>query len=999
VSKEIEESLQFFEELGFKIEDAQALDDLKLIRSVPSIVFIGMINRGKSSLINQIIGQDLLPTGVNPETFACTILETSDTGSFLSHLMASDGSVETISNKADFFTQVERKKSNLKFREARVQSDFRLPIGFALIDTPGCNDISVNYDEELSNLEQTWQNHGAMAGVLVSSIPPGVSGQDVKLLHSLKGKFGDRVAVVLKQTQSSLTVEDLENAAEVWSQHGVNAIIVSDDLQSGSAKWGFGRLSKLEEMLSSMWSEGEVAKDEASDRLERFFEREGRNILALPNIFNPDSVLTKSLIYGALDRQNLLSSFKKAANEKYVIDYENSMYASSVIKNVDQFFAAVEAAIRGSSRASQSISMLISKETGVASFGHEGLIALMINKKSRELDSIIMGYTPSSKQFELVQLRKGINAILGHNRERAVDLLRGGFTRLLEKCSNEVEVSRVADNFGDLYPEVILTNLMRIWRDLSIPVDPVSFSEPNLSSSISSMKRLVDSDFLDELGRNVFSDLSEIRSKIYQLSSVGTVSSVNSEDWFGSKHALGSGFQSGLVLSFSRWVFDKYSNNENQKLEKVWANQFSKSKLLELEQWNKCLVRFSRGAALFNGSLGTRTQQLAESIFHNHTSGGFGRWILTVRDVNDAISSKSIDQSLATAHKTASWVFAVLGAMSLLAGNSLAAGLLICAFVSFLCQLLIRENGILKVKPFREGRRLRSASDQLLVYLIVIIISFFLMMIALTAFKNHQEPGSQGADSGGQWVANSGQMGNLPIQSSSSSMQQITESVAVPSVSGLTVEDAIEVLTSQSFRLNVVVVEVSSDLVEQGLVIGTDQPVGALVGAGSPIVIQVSSGAQVVVTTVPVLTTVPRVVTTVPATTSTSTTLNRNAVLTVDSDFFSSSSIQLKGTDPFANLVWWTIRIRDPFGGRLGTLGTIGARLCPVTSSWPDGAGCTGAVSAGIGNNVDMTFKFLFAISPQNGGIGGQWVPRIFGPISGLPDVVGSARLTVIPRP
>ena len=93
MSKEIEESLQFFEGLGFKVEDVQALDDLKLIRSVPAIVFIGMINRGKSSLINQIIGQNLLPTGVNPETFACTILETSDTGSFLSHLMASDGSV------------------------------------------------------------------------------------------------------------------------------------------------------------------------------------------------------------------------------------------------------------------------------------------------------------------------------------------------------------------------------------------------------------------------------------------------------------------------------------------------------------------------------------------------------------------------------------------------------------------------------------------------------------------------------------------------------------------------------------------------------------------------------------------------------------------------------------------------------------------------------------------------------------------------------------------
>ena len=991
MSKEIEESLQFFEGLGFKVEDVQALDDLKLIRSVPAIVFIGMINRGKSSLINQIIGQNLLPTGVNPETFACTILETSDTGSFLSHLMASDGSVETISNKADFFTQVERKKSNLKFREARVQSDFRLPRGFALIDTPGCNDISVNYDEELSNLEQTWQNHGAMAGVLVSSIPPGVSGQDVKLLHSLKGKFGDRVAVVLKQTQSSLTVEDLQNAAEVWSQRGVNAIIVSDDLQSGAAEWGFGRLSRLEETLSSMWGEGEAAKSEASDRLKHFFDREGRKILALPDIFDPDAIQIRRLIAGALERQDLLSSLKRIANEKYVIDYEKSSSSRSAIKNVDQFFNAIEAAMRGSSRASQTLASLIAKEKGVASLGHGGLITQLLNKDSRELDSIVMGYTPSCKQFELVQLRNAINALADHNRDRAIELFRGTFDRLLLKSSSEAEITRIADNFGDLYPRAILTNLMRIWRDLSIPVDAVNFSDPSLSSSIGSIKRLVDSDFLDDLGRDVFSELSEIRAKIYQLSSTGTVSSDKSEDWFGSKHALGKVFMSPWLLLI-RWVYHKSLTIGNQKkLEKDWADQFSSSKLLQIEQWNKCLVRFSRGVAQFNGSLGTRTQQLAESIFHNHTSGEFGRWIITARDVNDAISNNSIDQSLVSGHKYGTRVFAVLGVMSLLAGNNLAPALLVCAFVSYLCQQLIRGNGFLKAKPFVEGRKFRSASDQVLLYLTLITVSFFLMIITLTAFKNHQESGSQGSNNGEQWVANSGQIGNLPIQSSSS-LQQITESVEVPSVSGLTVEDAIEVLTSQSFRLSVVVVEVSSELVKQGLVIGTDQPVGALVGAGSPIVIQVSSGAQVVVTTVPVLTTVP-------ATTSTSTTLNRNAVLTVDSDFFSSSSIQLKGTDPFANLVWWTIRIRDPFGGRLGTLGTIGARLCPVASSWPDGAGCTGAVSAGIGNNVDMTFRFLFAINPQNGGIGGQWVPRMFGPISGLPDVVGSARLTVIPRP
>ena len=998
MSKEIEESLQFFEELGIEIEDVQALDDLKVIRSVPSIVFVGMINRGKSSLINQIIGQNLLPTGVNPETFACTILKTSETGTFVSQLTASDGTVETISNKADFFAHVERKKSNLKFREALVQSDFRLPRGFALIDTPGCNDISVNYDEDLSSLEQTWQNHGAIAGVLVSSVPPGVSGQDVKLLKSLKKKFGDRVAVVLKQTQSSLTVEDLENASEVWSQHEVNPIIVSDDLNSVASEWGLGRLSKLEKMLSSLWSESEAAKLEASDRLKSFFEREGRRILSLPDIFGAGAILIRSLISGALERQDLLSSLKKTANEKYVIDYEKSTNASSAIKGENQFVDAIEAAIRGSGKASRSISSLLAKEKGVASLGHGNLITQLINKDSRELDSIVIEYMPSCKQFELVQLRKGIDALSEKNRERAMELFRGTFARLLQRSSSEAEITRIADSFGDFYPEAILRNFLRLWRDLSIPVELASFSDPTLSKLISSMKRSVSSDFLEDIGRNVFSDLLELRSKIYQLSSVDHVLLDKSEDWFGSRHAFSSSPWRGPARQLVEFGFDIHSTLENKKLDKGWASQFSAGKLLQIEQWNKCLVRFSRGVALFNGTLGTRTQQLAESIFHNHTSGEFGMWILAARDVNDAISSKSIDHSLVSGHRTATRIFAVLGVMGLLSGNNLAPGLLICAFVSYLCQLVIKENGFLKAKPYREGKRSRSASDQLTQYLIVITVAFLLMIFALTALKNHQESGSQGIDIGEQWVANSGQIGNLSKQSSSS-VQLLTESVAVPSVFGLTVEDAIEVLTSQSFRLNVVVVEVSSDLIEQGLVIGTDQPVGALVDAGSPIVIQVSSGAQTVVTTVPVLTTVPRVVTTVPLTTSTLTTINRNAVLTIESDSFSSSSIQLKGADPFANLVWWTIRIRDPLGGRLGALGTIGSRLCPVASSWPDGAGCTGAVSSGTGNSVDMTFRFLFAISPQNGGIGGQWVPRIFGPINGLPDVVGSARLMVIPRP
>jgi hypothetical protein len=93
-----------------------------------------------------------------------------------------------------------------------------------------------------------------------------------------------------------------------------------------------------------------------------------------------------------------------------------------------------------------------------------------------------------------------------------------------------------------------------------------------------------------------------------------------------------------------------------------------------------------------------------------------------------------------------------------------------------------------------------------------------------------------------------------------------------------------------------------------------------------------------------------------------------------------------------SNSVYWIVRVRDPFGGRL-TGSQVGARLCPASSSWPDGAGCTGATATGTGNSLDRTYTFLFLISPD--APKGQWLPRMFGPVTGQPDIVGNARISV----
>jgi len=129
----------------------------------------------------------------------------------------------------------------------------------------------------------------------------------------------------------------------------------------------------------------------------------------------------------------------------------------------------------------------------------------------------------------------------------------------------------------------------------------------------------------------------------------------------------------------------------------------------------------------------------------------------------------------------------------------------------------------------------------------------------------------------------------------------------------------------------------------------------------------------------------------VTARAATTTTVATAQTLTLDSDSLSKSSMILQ-SNIGDNSVYWTVRVRDPFGGRLSS-NAVGARLCPVASPWPDGAGCTGATSTGQGHIYDMTYTFFFLISPN--APTGQWLGRIFGPVSGQPDIIGQSRISV----
>jgi hypothetical protein len=128
------------------------------------------------------------------------------------------------------------------------------------------------------------------------------------------------------------------------------------------------------------------------------------------------------------------------------------------------------------------------------------------------------------------------------------------------------------------------------------------------------------------------------------------------------------------------------------------------------------------------------------------------------------------------------------------------------------------------------------------------------------------------------------------------------------------------------------------------------------------------------------------------ASTTTTAVANQISIL---SDFFSPPAIRLQGTQPSQNSVTWSVRIYDPFGGRLVSTAAVGSRLCPANVTYPDGVGCTGAMSIPFGNRFDRTYRFTYWISPS--AVGGNWIPY-FDPLAGYPTIAGKSKLAVTAR-
>jgi hypothetical protein len=167
----------------------------RLDSSTVEVGIFGSIKRGKSTLINALVGTEVSPMRVTPETAVPVWIES---GPPESKVLLTDGTALQDLSIADaqLMSTQRYKAKDIGKKPLRVEHRLRvswLPKGVRIVDTPGLDDPSLAEDFESLTLAEL-ERVAATVFVMVS--PPGPSGEEIRLLKTLGSRAVDKLFLV-----------------------------------------------------------------------------------------------------------------------------------------------------------------------------------------------------------------------------------------------------------------------------------------------------------------------------------------------------------------------------------------------------------------------------------------------------------------------------------------------------------------------------------------------------------------------------------------------------------------------------------------------------------------------------------------------------------------------------------------------------------------------------------------------------------------------------------
>lgn len=166
----------------------------KLRRGNLNVVVVGSFKRGKSTLLNALIGRPLLPMGVVPVTALITLIRSGEPED--AHVHFADGTIRHIAMDqiADFVSETANPENRLGVERV----DLRLPnlmrdARVVLADTPGSGSVFKHNTETL----KAWFGNIDAALFVVSTDPP-IGEEDSRLLSEVAETAGEVLVVLNK---------------------------------------------------------------------------------------------------------------------------------------------------------------------------------------------------------------------------------------------------------------------------------------------------------------------------------------------------------------------------------------------------------------------------------------------------------------------------------------------------------------------------------------------------------------------------------------------------------------------------------------------------------------------------------------------------------------------------------------------------------------------------------------------------------------------------------
>ncbi|MCX7957656.1 MAG: dynamin family protein [Deltaproteobacteria bacterium] len=258
--------------LNFILRDVGEISE-RLLKGGFNIVFLGQFKRGKSSLINAFLGENILPYGLVPVTAVVSVIRYAEERYCI--LKTLDGTEQKI-ELGDIYlyaTQEENPDNvkNVAYLDIRLPNEY-LKRGLFIVDTPG---ISSVFESNTMVTKGFIQNIDT-AVIVLGSDPP-VSYDELQIIRQIKGKVKELVYVINKADKESpenlITIRKFTSdilRKELKEENAVIYCLSSKDRLEGRITYDWEKFNeRIENMLYHKSEIISVSFNNAVDRLSK----------------------------------------------------------------------------------------------------------------------------------------------------------------------------------------------------------------------------------------------------------------------------------------------------------------------------------------------------------------------------------------------------------------------------------------------------------------------------------------------------------------------------------------------------------------------------------------------------------------------------------------------------------------------------------------------------------------------------------------------------------